>query len=456
MNFLSSLRSRLVVVPSAILLVGLVATIAFYFYRAQIRVQAETDSGLRLARVLVHAALDRAEGAADPGIALAQLQQGLPTIRHVDFVILRPATFAEVPGVPVVKEERHAVPFWFSSLFNVPMRAEIFPVAVGHRAEGEVAAVPNPLNEIAEIWDELCFLAGLLLVLAAVIVGLLIWTVHRGLRPIRELAAAFDRLEHGCHQELDRPIPVAELSRIGIQFNSLVRSLRRVTEDNHLLIDKLISVQEAERKEIARELHDEFGPSLFGIRADVSCIQRWSRSSEPRCPEIEERALSIAELVDGIQRINSRMLDRLRPLVLDELGLPEALRQLVGAWQERYPGISWKLDLPPAIALPDEEASLTLYRVVQESLTNVVRHAQARSVEVSVRIQGASGKGRGIAVLVCDDGQGFPRELRFGFGLLGISERIRGRDGRLHVGNAPSGGALIEVFLPLGAAAAAA
>jgi two-component system sensor histidine kinase UhpB len=454
MNFLSSLRSRLVVVPSAILLAGLAATIAFYFYRAQIRVQAETGSGLRLARVLVDAALDRAQGAADPATALERLQRELPTIRHVDFVILQPASFVRVPGMPVVKEERRAVPLWFSRLFNVPMRAEAFPIVIGGHMEGQVIVVPNPLNEIAEIWDELAFLAGLLLVLAVIIVGLLVWTVHRGLRPIRELAAAFDRLEHGWHEELHHPIRVAELSRIGIQFNSLVRSLRRVTEDNHLLIDKLISVQEAERKEIARELHDEFGPSLFGIRADVSCILRWSRGREPRFREIEERALSIAELADTIQRTNSRMLDRLRPLVLDQLGLPDALQQLVNRWQERYPGISWKLDIAPALTLPDEEASLTLYRVVQESLTNVVRHADARTVEISVQIQGADGRAAGIAVLVRDDGRGFPRELRFGFGLLGISERIRGREGRLQVGNAPSGGALIEAFLPLGAVAA--
>lgn len=452
MNVLSSLRSRLVVAPSAILLAGLAATIAFYFYRAQIRVQAETGSGLRLARVLVDAALDRARSADDPGLALDKLQRGLPTIRHVDFVVLRPPNFVQIPDVPVVKEEGHAVPIWFSRLFHLPIRAEVFPVVIGGRTEGQVVLVPNPLNEIAEIWDELVFLAGLLLVLGGVIVGVLVWTVHRGLRPIRELAAAFDRLEHGCYEELDRPIRVAELSRIGVQFNSLVRSLRRVTEDNHLLIDKLISVQEAERKEVARELHDEFGPSLFGIRADVACILRWSRRRNPKFREIEERALSIADLVDGIQRINSRMLDRLRPLVLDHLGLPDALRQLVSVWKERYPGISWKLDVPATMILPDEDASLTLYRVVQESLTNVVRHADAHSVEISVQIQAANGKGRGIAVLVRDDGRGFPREPRFGFGLLGISERIRGRDGRLQVGNAPSGGALIEAFLPLGAA----
>ena len=454
MSFMPSLRSRLLVVPSAILLAGLAATIAFDFFRAQMRVQAETGSGLRLARVLVASALAHAETASDPGTALDELQRALPTIRHVDFVILTPLSLDRFAGVPVVKEERRAVPFWFARLFAVKLRAEAYPITLRGHPGGHVVVVPNPLNEIAEIWDELKFLTGLLVVLAVVMVALLVWTVGLGLRPIRALAEAFDRLEHGRFEQLATPIRVAELHRIGAQFNSLVRSLERVTADNHRLIDELISLQETERKEIARELHDEFGPSLFGIRAELSCIGRWARNREPRFDDIAERARSIAELVDGIQRINARLLARLRPLVLDQLGLAEALRQLVVAWQDRYPAIRWSLDLPAAIALPDEEASLALYRLVQESLTNVVRHASATSVQVAVQSVSASERTEGIAVTIHDDGRGFPPDLRFGFGLLGIAERIRARNGRLHVGNDPAGGALIQAFLPFGPVAA--
>lgn len=453
MSFLSSLRSRLIIVPTALLLAGLAAVIAFYFYRAQIRVQAETSSGMRLARVVVNAALARAEAAADPVVALDQLQRALPTIRHVDFVMPAPPSVDRFAGVPLVKEEQRAVPLWFARLFRLPLRAESFPITFGGRTVSQVVIVPNPLSEIAEIWDELKFLTGLLVVLAVVIVALLVWTVSLGLRPIRDLAEAFERLEHGRFEELRPAIRVAELRRIVEQFNSLVRSLARVTDANHRLIDKLISLQEAERKEIARELHDEFGPSLFGIRADVSCIRRWSRNREPRFQEIDERARSIAELVDGIQRINSRMLDRLRPLVLDRLGLAEALRQLVLAWRDRYPAIAWSLDLPAAICLPDEEASLALYRLVQESLTNAARHANATAVRVAVRDLSRGATNAAMAVTVSDNGRGFPPDLRFGFGLLGIAERIRARNGRLHVGNQPSGGALVQAFLPLGAEA---
>lgn len=446
-----SLRGRLVVLPSAILLAGLAATIAFYFYRAQIRVAVETDSGLRLARVLVGGALARARSDSDPIVALERLERALPSIRHVDFIVLAPPSLERFAAVPVVKEARRTAPFWFARLFRVTPRAEAFPIKLNGRNGGEVIVVPNPLNEIAEIWDELTFLAALLVVLAGVIVTLLVWSVGRGLRPIRELSEAFDGLEHGRFETLPKPIRVAELHRIGERFDSLVRSLARATADNHRLIDRLISVQEAERKELARELHDEFGPSLFGIRAEVSCIRRWARGREPRFAEIEERARAIGELADGIQRLNARMLARLRPLVLDRLGLAEALNRLVADWRERCPAIAWSLDLPQALALADEEASLTLFRVVQESLTNAARHAAADAVSVSVAAAGADDI---IAVRVRDNGRGFPPDLRFGFGLLGIAERIRARNGRLTVGNGPLGGALVEVVLPLQAAAA--
>lgn len=445
-----SLRRRLVTLPAAILLAGLAATVAVYFYRSQVRVLTEMDSGMRLARVLVAGALGDAAGAPDPAAAIERLRRELPTIRHVDFVVLGRPSLAGLGGLAIIREEPRSVPLWFSHLFSVPIHAKVFPVAANGRSAGQIVVVPDPLSEIGEIWDELTFLATLVCVLAAVMVALLVWSVNRGLRPIDDLAEAFDALEHGRFQTLRRPVRVVELHRLGEQFDRLVRSLARVTADNHRLVDRLISLQEAERKEIARELHDEFGPSLFGIRADVSCIVRWSHAHEPRFADIEERARSIAALTDGIQRINARMLDRLRPLVLDQLGLAEALRQLIADWRERCPTVAWSLDMPPELEAPDEETSLTLFRVVQESLTNVARHADAATACVRVRQQAERS---GIAVRVTDDGRGFGDEPRFGFGLLGIAERIRACGGRLHVGNGAEAGALLEVFVPFKAAA---
>ena len=111
-------------------------------------------------------------------------------------------------------------------------------------------------------------------------------------------------------------IRVAELQRVGDQFNRLAKSLARTESDNRLLIDRLMSIQESERKELARELHDEFGASLFGIRASASCVVQAATADGPigpRFKEITERAEAISSLADAIQKHNHRILERLHP-----------------------------------------------------------------------------------------------------------------------------------------------
>src|SRR5262249_4815 len=147
-----------------------------------------------------------------------------------------------------------------------------------------------------EIWSGLVFLLELLGVISIAIVTLLYLTARFTLKPLHELADGLDRLEHGQFEALAE-IKGAELHRIGEKFNGLPRSLARTQDDNRLLIDRLMSVQDAERKELARELHDEFGASLFGIRAAASCIveDASQKPAEARA-EIIEQAHVISSL----------------------------------------------------------------------------------------------------------------------------------------------------------------
>ncbi|MGA9867452.1 MAG: histidine kinase, partial [Acetobacteraceae bacterium] len=335
---LASLRTRLVLIPTAILFIGMAATIGFILTGARPRVQAEVNSGMRLGRLLIQDALRDVAASADPNRALAQFEGSLPRVRHVRFVL--------APG-PAPTEKPPREPAWVFRLLAPRAQRDSFPIVVRGQTVGRVLMQSNPSDEINEIWSEVQLLAALLGGLWVLITAMIFWAVGLSLRPLRNLAEAFDSLEHGRFQPLP-VIQVAELRRIGARFNSLGRTLERVTADNHLLIDRMMSVQEAERKEIARELHDEFGPALFGIRADAACITRWTKEGSARASDIEERSRSIAGLTDGIQKITYQMLDRLRPLVLEQMGLREALRQLVASWQERYPDTAWSLRLSPS------------------------------------------------------------------------------------------------------------
>ena len=441
-----SLKLQLVLIPAVILALGLAATIGDELAWAPQRVRAEVTSGMRLGRLLVTAALADVRGADSADAALSRLQAELPEVRHVVFRIATDPEQIAASELPGLIPDRAGVPLWFARLFDLDPKIDLFPVIVRGREVARVEMLSNPLDELAEIWEELVWLCGLLLAASAAIVALSLWTVRRALRPVAALQHGFDRLERGDYAARLAPIAVTELARIGEQFNSLARALGQVTEDNHRLIDALIGLQEAERKEIAHELHDELGPVLFGIRAEAASILGGCRRGEAPLACIAERAEAIGRLADSIQQTNARILARLRPLALDQLGLAEALRELVAGWQQHCPGIDFSVRAEE-VAVDGEATGLALYRVVQECLTNAARHAGARRVEVC--LERTDGVGHAVRVLVRDDGRGLPPGIRFGFGLLGMSERVRALNGRLSIGNRPAGGTEIAVTMDL-------
>lgn len=432
-----SLRARLVLVPTAILFIGLAATLLFIVGGARARVQAEVGSGLRLGALVVRDALHAAARAPDPAAAYAELRADFPEVRHVRFDTGGGAS-------PPAASPPAVAPHWFARLLAPPRQTIRFAVALPGVSAPPIVMQSNPADEIDEIWSEVLLLAAVLAGVWAALTAVISATVAWSLRPLRLLAGAFDRLERGDHAHLPAT-GVTEIRRIAAPFNRLADTLARVTHDNHLLIDRLMLVQEAERRELAHELHDEIGPSLFGIRADAACIRRWCRDhSDPLAGTIEECATSIDALTDGIQQINYRMLDRLRPLVLNEMGLADAVLALVDGWRARLPEVAWSVGVQPGIAPGDEERALTLYRFVQEGLTNIARHAGARHVVLSI---GQAPDGT-LSARLADDGRGPPPEMRYGFGLLGMNERVRRLRGRLAVQAGAAGGTVLDIMLP--------
>jgi two-component system sensor histidine kinase UhpB len=147
-------------------------------------------------------------------------------------------------------------------------------------------------------------------------------------------------------------------------------------------------------------------------------------------------------MITQIQRINARLLEQLRPVILDQLPLAQALQKLAEGWRGRYPAMTWTVDAPPALDLSDER-NQAIYRSAQEALTNVVRHAKARRVAMSL----SSDAGL-VKLTVADDGVGLPEGGRMGIGLLGMQERAKALGGRLVLGKSALGGALIELEIP--------
>lgn len=443
----TSLRTRLILIPIIFLLVGIIVAIVAMLIDVPSRIAVETASGITVGGHLIDHTLGEIQSAADLDASLDRLKNELSHVRHIR------VEYRVAHGSPIAKPiTPHSVSEVPSRLVNwlAPTRAtETFPVIIAGQRHGELVMSAEPADEASEIWDELLFLIGLLSAISIGIVCLIWLSANIALKPLRDLVEGLDRLERGQFDGLAE-IRITELQRVGEQFNRLAKSLAQSGADNRLLIDRLMSIQESERKELARELHDEFGATLFGIRAAASCIIEAAAadgSDRERLGEITERASAISSLADAIQKHNYRILERIQPIVLDQMGLYNALQHLVDAWSADHRGFNCELELPPARPFHREEIGLTIYRIVQECLTNVARHSRATHVHIAMKTAASN---HSTSIRIADNGIGLSRNFRFGFGLLGMSERVRKIGGRLTVSNGPEKGTLIDVFIPGG------
>jgi two-component system sensor histidine kinase UhpB len=452
-----SLRRRLILVPLAVMVLSIGVVMALMVWEARERVQAERTSSVELADHLVRAAIGNLPvGGGDPMPALAASIGSLPDLRHVRLFAL---PFQEREFEAFSTADRAAgqgVPERFMALLRPPPWQKLHEILYEGRRYGYVLIVSAPDDEIAELWEEMASLSGVLLALGAVFVGLVMWTASRALWPVRQLAAGLDRLEQGDYHATLPPLGVAELKPLGERFNTLASRLDRVRQENRFLIGKLISVQEAERNFLAHELHDELGPLLFGIKAQAACLAEPVKGGAG-----EGNVRTILELVDDVQRLNRRILGHLRPVSLRDLGLTGAVAQLVADWRARVADKTWTFQFSEFEAEPDEALALTLYRVVQECLTNAARHSGADRIEVEIESGPAELFGAGglewpgnsdtlvAYVAVRDDGAGIPPDVRQGFGLLGIQERVNALGGVLRIGSDGGRGTAVEVLVPL-------
>lgn len=210
---------------------------------------------------------------------------------------------------------------------------------------------------------------------------------------------------------------------------------------NRELAQQLIAAQEAERQALARELHDELGQRCSAILVETAALRRGATDDRAALLGAAARADIAAQ---GLYLLVRDLLRRLRPDQLDDLGLVAALQALCEAWEERS-GVACifhheGLDE----ALPDR-LNITVYRLVQESLTNVMRHAQASRVRVSL-----TRSAHGLSLVVDDDGRGMdPLRTTRGLGLLGARERAAVAGGRLEIHSAPGAGLRLCAELPV-------
>ncbi|MDY6945588.1 MAG: sensor histidine kinase [Pseudomonadota bacterium] len=199
--------------------------------------------------------------------------------------------------------------------------------------------------------------------------------------------------------------------------------------ENRRLAQQYLQAQEAERKALARELHDELGQYLNAIKTDAVSIQ--DQMSGPPATVVS----AIIGHVDHLHAVVRDLIRELRPVALDDLGLHAALEHYLSHCQQRMPQVRFGVALEGDLDSLGEPLNLAIYRLTQEALTNVSRHAQARHLAIRVsRTRPPADVSDAVTFSITDDGRGTdPNEMNAGLGLVGMRERVEMLGGQWRV-----------------------
>ena len=407
---------------------------------------------IRLAREFIETIVAGLNEAPDPDARLNQIVHDLNRLRHVS--ITRQSDAVERAGradPSVDNDDSDSLPAWFVTLVHPEKTAVSVPIVVHGKSES-LLITSHPNDEMAEIWDGIVTQLQIGSVIAIILFLITTRVVSRALAPIRTLSEAMTKIEAGSYDARVKPDGPPELAAICDKLNHLAAALESAVDDKRRLAERVVSLQDVERKEIARELHDEFGPYLFALRAHASALTRIADTGEPSAEVTRKHGIAILEQVNALQQSNRRVLEKLRPVGLTELGLREALGALLRLWGESHPAVAIEAAISPTLGETGETADLTIYRTIQEALTNVFRHAGATRINVTVEPtelpSGLTRPGRGGALVrVRDNGVGLPADHRLGLGLTGMRERILALGGSLRVASG-AGGVTVEAVVP--------
>ncbi|AYH43290.1 sensor histidine kinase [Azoarcus sp. DN11] len=333
-------------------------------------------------------------------------------------------------------------PDWFADWLTPSLPVRHFDVG-----DRQIVLRPDASRAVLDAWDDLAAgLGSALALLLIVAIGARL-ALHRALAPLAQIDAALAR---GADGRFDVRLPgyrVAELDRVAASYNRLADTLDDTRAQNLRLEEDQAfarAVQarlEEERRVIARELHDELGQAITAVRAISGAILQ-------RCdnqPQLHGSAQAILAMTGQMQDGVRAILQRLRPASTDGGGrLDQAVSDYCHLWSGHHPHIRVDCRTAPAGTPTDGALSLTVLRLLQESLTNVARHSGASHVDVRLEFAPDA-----VALEVCDNGRGLAADTLPGhYGLTGMRERVAELHGELHLDTPPGGGLRVSARLP--------
>ena len=431
-----SLRTRLFLPLGMMFVAALVLGAVALRLFAPVQLIEENEPAMRSAKVVADALNSALKASANPEPTLDAFVQSLGTSEAIQF--RRAGTEGSARSPVEVRTPLGQVPGWFVDLIGVPDIDASFPVTLEGRRVGDIVSSPDISADIYEKWIGFLAIASAGVALTLLTGVIAYFAAGAALDPLRQLGDGLTRMRMGDYGQLIQPSGPPEIRKSSEEANELARTLNRLSQDNRSLLRKIVSLQDDERRDMARELHDELGPLLFGIRANaVALLEAVPRDKQASVEDM-------LESVEALQQANRRILDRLRPLYIQELGLEKSIQTLLRNVPAQAPDLDLTSHIDIRLNEIDGPLSQTVYRVIQEGVTNVLRHAGAHSMNVRAMIED-----RQLAIEISDDGVGPPADSVFGRGLTGMHERVRALSGTFEF-RREDGRTYVRCRLPVG------
>lgn len=371
-------------------------------------------------------------------VTLRQVVSSFEGQRHVR------AALVNEKGKVIVSSEigrlKDPAPSWFARLMAPPAMTARFNINLP-QYPCVVELTSDPRSEIADAWDHARDTFAAMILFCGAIMAAVSLAVAYALRLLRRFQMGLLAISDGGYDaRLDARGP-PEFAALARGFNHMAARLEAFSQSNQRLERQILSVQEEERAGIARDLHDEVGPYLFAIQVDANVV------AKSHDPELRKLGGAIREAALHVQNHVKEILRQLRPVSALDFGLEPAVGDLIAFWSRRHPDIRFERKIAETPGL-DRRSQDAAYRIVQESLSNAVRHGKPRTIRVAI-----SDDRDQVEICVEDDGDGIGQDKSAGtslgrWGLMGMQERLRDLGGQLTIEDVQGHGVRIRAILP--------
>jgi two-component system sensor histidine kinase UhpB len=424
-----SLKSQLLIYINSLLLIATFVGLITIVMVTQKNVREEVLSTMNLAEFAIEQGVKK-----NPDFYLFQRENNelgiseLSEIRHLRIQFFNNDDILLEETLNTIDEIKPP-PSWFISLIE-NLSQEIFFSKINIEQRGELTGYilikPEPIYEYAEIWQQIkvgLWIIGAFLILINIVV--LILFSHM-IKPINKIIEGFEKLESGNFKSKIKKSNILELDIIGKKFNSMINNLRQSNNKIHQLSQNLIDVQEQEKSELARDLHDELGQSLTALQAEAASISKSTKKKSR-----DEAIFNVLKLSNNMMVSTREIIKKLNLGLIEDLGFESALIDLFENWKRRFKGVKFEYKMDEkSFKKITKKKTAHLYRIFQEALTNIAKHSSPKKIQINIKHLENNDRTR---ILISNDGINNDLSNQEGLGLIGIAERVDQINGTLEV-----------------------